>query len=383
MPNINGTNGNDNIDVSNDSGTLNGSPQGSPIDGIRARGGNDVVTVSNSTISGSVRGNAGIDTLMIVNSAIGGRLTAGADDDTVTVQGSTIGNIRLGSGNDTLTLQATSVSGDIQGGSGSDTLNLPAGTVVTDSSFGTFTVVDGTSYSLTSGSFALPSGQTITYSQFEKGSGVPCFTRGARILTPHGPVPIQNLRLGQLVRTDSGGDQPIRWIGCRAFSATEIRANPKLAPVRILAGALGAGLPARDLLVSRQHRMLVQSPIARRMFGQDQVLIPAIRLTALPGIFVDDAIPGVEYFHLLFDQHRIVFAEGAPTESLFTGPEALRSLGAKAREEILAIFPQLAGGVHVSNPARTIPRGRQQARLIARHLRNAKPLLAENWGAGT
>ena len=383
MPNINGTNGNDNIDVTNDSGTLNGSPQGSPIDGIRSRGGNDVVTVSNSTISGSVRGNAGIDTLTIINSAIGGQLNAGRDDDTVTVQGSTIGNIRLGSGNDTLTLQATSVSGDIRGGTGTDTLNLPAGTVVTDSSFGTFTVVDGASYSLTSGTFALPSGQTITYSQFENGSGVPCFTRGARILTPHGPVPIQNLRPGQLVRTDSGGDQPIRWLGCRAFGAAEIRENPKLAPVRIVAGALGAGLPARDLLVSRQHRMLVQSPIARRMFGQDQVLIPAIKLTVLPGIFVDDAVPGVEYFHLLFDQHRIVFAEGAPTESLFTGPEALRSLGAEAREEIVAIFPQLASGVQVSNPARTIPRGRQQVRLIARHLRNAKPLLAENWGAGT
>ncbi|SHE85906.1 hypothetical protein SAMN05444279_11014 [Ruegeria intermedia] len=47
MPNINGTTGNDSIDVSNDSGTLNGAPQGSPINDIRARGGNDVVTVSN------------------------------------------------------------------------------------------------------------------------------------------------------------------------------------------------------------------------------------------------------------------------------------------------------------------------------------------------
>lgn len=382
MPNINGTNGNDSIDVTNDTGTLNGSPQGSPIDDIRARGGNDVITVSNSTISGNVRGNAGIDTLTIANSAIGGRLTAGADDDTVTVQGSTIGNIRLGGGNDTLTLQATSVSGDIRGGSGSDTLNLPAGTVVTDSSFGTFTVVDGTSYSLTSGTFALPSGQTITYSQFENGSGVPCFVRGTRILTPQGPVPVQHLRPGALICTGTGAAAPIQWIGRRRLAASALSENPKLTPVRIMAGALGAGLPARDLLVSRQHRMLVQSPIARRMFGRDQVLIPAIKLVALPGIYVDDTVPGVEYFHLLFDRHRIVFAEGAPTESLFTGPEAMRSLGAEAREEILAIFPQLAGRVHMPTPARTIPRGPQQARLIARHLRNAKPLLTENWSAG-
>lgn len=180
MPSINGTNGNDNIDVSSDSSTLNGSPQGNLIDDIRARGGNDVVTVSNSTISGSVRGNAGVDTLTIINSAIAGQRNAGRVDDTVTMQGSTVGIIPLGGGNDTLTLQATSMSGDIRGGSGPDTLILPAGTVVNDGSFGTFTVVDGSSYSLTSGTFTLPSGQTITYSQFENGSGSPA-SPGARV----------------------------------------------------------------------------------------------------------------------------------------------------------------------------------------------------------
>ena len=60
-------------------------------------------------------------------------------------------------------------------------------------------------------------------------------------------------------------------------------------------GALGNGLPRRDLLVSRQHRMLVRSSIAGRMFGDKEVLVAAHHLTALPGVtsqfgpFIDGA----------------------------------------------------------------------------------------------
>ncbi|MGV6802842.1 MAG: Hint domain-containing protein [Ruegeria sp.] len=377
MPNINGTTGNDNIDVTNDDGTLNGAPQGTPIDDIRARGGNDIVTVTNSTISGNVRGNAGIDTLTIIGSTIGGQLNAGRDADIVTVRGSTIGNIRLGGGNDVLNFQSTDVTGDVRGGGGTDTLNVPAGTVINDNSFGTFTVVAGTGYSLTSGTFTLPSGKTVTYSSFDNGTGVPCFTRDTRILTPQGPVPVQALKPGDMIRTASNQDQPIRWIGRRDFDAIDLQTNPKLRPIRIMAGALGAGLPCRDLVVSRQHRMLVQSRIAQRMFGEMQVLIPAIKLTALPGIFLDMTADSVTYFHILLDRHEIVFAESAPTESLFTGPEALKALDPAARTEICTIFPELADtGTRVAT-ARYIPGGRQQSRLIARHLHNRKPLLPD------
>ncbi len=375
MPNINGTNGADNIDVTNNNGTLNGTPQGSPIDNIRGRQGNDVINVSNSTVVGDVRGNAGSDDITITGSTIGGTLAAGSAGDTVTVRGSDVSNIRLGGGNDTLDFQSTNVSGDIRGGGGTDTLNLPAGTVITDNTFGTITVVAGTGYSLSSGTFTLPSGSTVTYSTFENGAGVPCFTRDTEIQTEHGPVLIQNLRTGDRIPTGGHGLQPIRWIGRRRMGAKILAANPKLRPVRIHARALGGGLPQQDLLVSRQHRMVVRSKIAMRMFGAPEVLIPAIKLTQLPGIHVDDTLAEVEYFHLLFDRHEIIFAEDAPTESLFTGPEALKTLSDAAREEIFAIFPELADVTHETDPARFIPRGPQQARLVARHLRNNKPLL--------
>jgi hypothetical protein len=140
-------------------------------------------------------------------------------------------------------------------------------------------------------------------------------------------------------------------------------------------GALGNGLPIRDLLVSRQHRMLIQSKIAERMFGTAEVLISAIKLTKLPGIFVEEGLQEVEYYHLLFDQHEVIYAQGAPTESLFTGPEALKAISPEARKEILMIFPEIAEENYEPSPARFIPEGKLQKALIARHLKNNKPCM--------
>ena len=202
----------------------------------------------------------------------------------------------------------------------------------------------------------------------------PCFVSGTQIQTPDGLRAVEDLRQGDIVTGYEGKDLILRKALSSRLSERALRANPNLRPVRILAGALGNDLPARDLLVSRQHRMLVSSKISERMFGQNEVLIPAIRLTELPGVFIDEDVNDVEYFHLLFDEHEVIFAEGAPTESLLTGPEALKSLSPEAREEILAIFPQVANMNFTPKPARLVPTGRKQKQLITRHIRTSQPL---------
>lgn len=375
MPTISGTSGADNIDVTNDDGTLNGVSQGNPIDGIRGRGGDDTITVTDSSISGDVKGNRGEDDISVSGSTISGTLSSGNQNDTVSVQGSNIANIRLGGGDDTLNFISTSVSGDIRGGGGADTLNLPVGTVVNDATFGTFTVVSGGNYSLSSGTFTLPSSNVVTYSSFDDGTGFPCFTRNTLIRVGSGEVSVQKLQVGDKIQTAVNGQSVIRWIGSRRFVLKDFDANPKLRPVRIVAAALGNGLPRRDMLVSRQHRMLVSSKVAKQMFGTTDVLISAIKLTALPGIYVDEKVEEIEYFHLLFDQHEIIFAESAPTESLYTGPEALKAVSDSAREEILSIFPVLANLDFTPEPARPIPSGKAQKQFVARHSKNHKPLL--------
>jgi hypothetical protein len=378
LPDINGTNSNDTINVDNDSGTLNGGTAVSPVDNIRGRRGEDDVTINDSTISGTVNTGRNDDTIVITDSTIVGRVSSGADNDVVSVAGSSVGDIRMGRGDDTLNFMSTTVTDDISGNAGTDSLNLPAGTVVTDATAGTFTVVTGVSYTVTSGTFTLPSGITVTYTAFENGTGMACFARGVLLKTPQGDRPIENLAIGDTVLTRGNGPQAIRWIGKRQIGAHEMETNPKLRPVRIVAGALGGGYPERDLVVSRQHRMFVQSRIAERMFSQSDVLIAAIKLTELPGIFVDNQIDEVAYFHLAFDHHEVIFAEGAPTESLLSGPEAMASLSRAAKEELLTIFPQLADASEVPQSACFIPAGHLQRQLIKRHHKNNKPLLSES-----
>ena len=118
---------------------------------------------------------------------------------------------------------------------------------------------------------------------------------------------------------------PIRWIGRRCINTSELRKDPKLLPVRILAHSLGENLPKRDLLVSRQHRMFIASKIAERMFGTSEVLVSAIRLTVLPGVFVDTTVTSVEYVHVLLDSHELLWAEGAKSESLYLGNQTLNA----------------------------------------------------------
>ncbi|NSY38547.1 Hint domain-containing protein [Leisingera sp. ANG59] len=204
---------------------------------------------------------------------------------------------------------------------------------------------------------------------------VVCFARGTLISTAEGPCPVENLRPGQAVVTADGGRAVLRMVTSRAASAERIRRNPKLRPVLIRAGALGAGLPLRDLRVSRQHRLMVCSRIAERMFGQAQVLAAAHQLTALPGIRLDDAAAAVEYFHLIFDRHEVVLAEGAPAESLLMGPEALKTLPPAEHARLKRLFPTLDGAAPPPEPARHVPAGKQQRSLIARHKKNSQPLL--------
>lgn len=203
-----------------------------------------------------------------------------------------------------------------------------------------------------------------------------CFCAGTLIETDQGPRPIETLRVGDRVQTLDHGLQVLRWIGQRELSTEALQIAPQLRPIRIARDALGRGQPARDLCVSPQHRILIRSVIAERMNGAREVLIAAKHLVGLPGIVVLAGAAPVTYLHMLFDRHEVVFANGAAAESLFTGAQALRSLGRAAKAEIFALFPDLRRPDHLPAAARPLGTGRFGRQLGARHLKNGKPLVA-------
>lgn len=207
--------------------------------------------------------------------------------------------------------------------------------------------------------------------------GPVCFTRGTLIATDGGEVPVETLSVGDQVWTQDHGLQTIRWIGAQELSASELLLNPNYRPVRIRAGALGERMPASDLLVSPQHRLLVSSPVANRMFGQREVLVAAIHLLEVSGIDIAEDVPQVEYWHFHLDRHEVVFSNGAATESLYAGPVALGSVSPEARTEILALFPELSGnGALPPIPARPLIRGAKARRMTERLIKNNRPVVA-------
>ena len=212
-----------------------------------------------------------------------------------------------------------------------------------------------------------------TRAQLDRDGAVVCFAADTRIATPIGERPVQSLRVGDLVLTRDHGAQPVRWTAGRHVGSGMLSAFPKLRPIRIAAGALGAGLPRRDLLLSPQHRVLVRSAVARRMFDVDEVLIAAHHLVGLPGIARQDDLQDLDYWHFACDRHEIVLADGAPAETLFPGPQALRALHPAARTELLTLFPDLTVLLEPARPFAEAGAGRNLAR---RHLRNTRPLLS-------
>lgn len=169
----------------------------------------------------------------------------------------------------------------------------------------------------------------------------PCFTAGTMIEAEHGQVPIENIEPGDMVQTLDQGLQPVHWAGER-----EVPGRGPMAPVEIGMGALGN---RRKLVVSPQHRMLISGWRSQIHFGQDEVLVAAVHL--VNGTTIRQ-VPRrrVRYVHLAFQQHVLLLAEGIPSESLHLGAMALHTMRADQRDEIEALFPELADyGVTHSN----------------------------------
>jgi hypothetical protein len=233
-----------------------------------------------------------------------------------------------------------------------DTLNIigPATVNMTGAESGTVTWLDGA---------------VLSFSEIENLSYTACFTDGSRIATQRGDIRAHDLVPGDMVLTRDNGYQPIVWKGSVHFTAAQLLKDPALRPVRIASGALDGQAPHRPLLVSPQHRLLFGGPQAELLFAEPEVLVPAIHLTGRPGVRQVMPPKGVTYVHFMFERHEIVLSDGAWSESFQPGDLSLAGLGDSQRNELFALFPELATqeGRTAYAPARMALR-RHQSRLL-------------------
>jgi len=167
---------------------------------------------------------------------------------------------------------------------------------------------------------------------------VPCFVAGTMIRTPGGNRAVETLEPGDLVITRDEGAQPLRWIGRRRIAAAG-----EFAPIHIAADTFGRH---RKLALSPLHRVLIRDSLAELLFGEGEVLVAARDLVNDRTVRRVEGGEGgeggeVEYVHLLFDRHQVIYSEGLQTESFLPGPQTTSSFEAEVMDEICAIFPEL------------------------------------------
>lgn len=171
-------------------------------------------------------------------------------------------------------------------------------------------------------------------STVDNNTSVVCFTPGTLIETAKGDRPVEMLSPGDMICTHDNGLQPLLGLGVRHLGPSQLDRAPHLRPIEIAAGALGND---RDLVVSPQHGLLLQ-------VGGEQQLVRAVHLAQIRGGAVRQrrGCRRVSYYHLFFEAHQIVISNGVPSESLYPGPIALRSLAPPTRREFTRLVPGLS-----------------------------------------
>lgn len=305
-------------------------------DSIDAGDGND--TTDGGTGDDSILGGAGTD-LLYGGDGTDSLYGSSGNDQIFGGDGNDL--ISGGTGNDTLT-----------GGAGSDTFVGGAGDTIIGGA-GDNDVLDlsgSTPYRIIKDPLDPTSGLvefldafgnvigTLTYSGIDE--GIACFTPGAMVETDHGPQAIETLAIGDKVLTRDRGLQPLRWIGTKTIAEPELAATPALQPILFRQGTLGQNLPSRDMLVSRQHCMLCDTPRAELYFGEREVFVRALHMAGQPGI-LHALVQEVTYIHLMFDHHEVIMADGVWSESFQPAARNIGGLDEDARAELLAVFADM------------------------------------------
>ncbi|MEP5728877.1 MAG: Hint domain-containing protein [Sulfitobacter sp.] len=165
--------------------------------------------------------------------------------------------------------------------------------------------------------------QNNQYSDF-----VACFEAQTPIDTENSSIPAGQLVAGDVILTRDDGPQPILGVLSQI-----VPARGALAPIVFPAGALGNQV---QISVSPQHRMLISGPRAELLFGDREVLVPAVFL-AEQGVGYRKVGGMVRYVHLLMEQHQILSSSGCLSESFLLSDQT--HLPPALRQEIETIFP--------------------------------------------
>lgn len=132
-----------------------------------------------------------------------------------------------------------------------------------------------------------------------------CFAAGTQISTTTGDVRVEDLTIGSLVMTADGRAVPVKWIGRQTVG--KLFAGDRARPVRVAAGALGAGLPHSDLVLTADHALILDGLAINSGVLVNGTTITLDPLSSLPA--------EVTYYHVETEDHDVILANGAQVET--------------------------------------------------------------------
>jgi hypothetical protein len=145
--------------------------------------------------------------------------------------------------------------------------------------------------------------------------GQTCFLRGTSIRTAQGWRNVEDLAIGDLLPTVFGGTQPVRWVGNYRYRKSDPNKPwaKSIRPVRIARSALGPDTPHADLFVTQAHALYVDGAL---------VEVGSLVNGKTIALHAAEELGELELFHVKLDAHDVIFAEGAPCETLLTVNES-------------------------------------------------------------
>ena len=161
------------------------------------------------------------------------------------------------------------------------------------------------------------------------------------VRTPCGPRRVENLRPGDLIVTRRDGLQPLRMIWKRTIAASEIAADPSLAPVAMKPRAVGPMMPQTELRLAGSHKLLVPGYRLEGLEDTDACLVRARALVnTTDDVWVDRTNRDITYFNLVLTAIRFL-RPTAFVESFLPSPTSVCSLEDAVREELGRVLPDL------------------------------------------
>jgi autotransporter-associated beta strand protein len=204
-----------------------------------------------------------------------------------------------------------------------------------------------------------------------------CLVQGTRVMTPQGEVAVEALRRGDRIVTLQAdgrvGESEVRWLGVQRLRAKAWR-DPRLMPVCIKAGALGEGLPMRDLYVSPDHGLLVDGHLVHaKALVNGQSIVQVER-------WVGDVV----YWHVETQRHDVMLAEGVPNETLIDAVSRKRFDNYAEYEALYPVepmiqtlrLPRVQFARQLPQPISDRLRGRAESLLVAAKTQASTPTAA-------